>query len=426
MAIEHSVIPDSDLHEPKGVVDATSGQVYVADGAGSGTWEEQASLPTNEVYVASETDLPTAVAGVITLAPSTLYHILGSVDLGSDRIVFSSNSILQGQQRALSTITSTTTSPLFKGTSVDVRIYELTIVATTASKIVEFDGGGTSLLTLKGVNCYTVTADAVTVNNYSNLLIDNCVFFGGVDVLTITGASNAGALIQLCGFVGYTGRGIDLGTSVGNGGIISACSVVGTGGADTSIVGAAANANLHPNKRWVVDQCDFVGANTVLTGVDVADDQWLFRDNTGLTASRSIGDGFITGNANSTTVAVTQTDYEVNFGTGFNANREDRFTVSNDGRITYNGNVPRTFTVQASVSGTTDSGTATIFLKFAKNGVVDNSTQVSREYASTAVGNVGLFGSIEMSSGDYIELYLYNDTGTQDYTVSDCHILITE
>lgn len=38
MAIQHNVITDPDLHEPKGVASATSGKVYVANGAGSGTW----------------------------------------------------------------------------------------------------------------------------------------------------------------------------------------------------------------------------------------------------------------------------------------------------------------------------------------------------------------------------------------------------
>ena len=38
MAIEHSSIVDGERHEPTGIGSATSGQVYVADGAGSGVW----------------------------------------------------------------------------------------------------------------------------------------------------------------------------------------------------------------------------------------------------------------------------------------------------------------------------------------------------------------------------------------------------
>ncbi len=34
----HSALTGADLHEPKGAAAATAGQVYVADGAGSGAW----------------------------------------------------------------------------------------------------------------------------------------------------------------------------------------------------------------------------------------------------------------------------------------------------------------------------------------------------------------------------------------------------
>lgn len=38
MAIQHKDIPDAELHEPKGVAGASSSQIYVANGTGSGTW----------------------------------------------------------------------------------------------------------------------------------------------------------------------------------------------------------------------------------------------------------------------------------------------------------------------------------------------------------------------------------------------------
>lgn len=45
--VNHSSLADPYLHEPKGAAAATSGQVYVADGAGSGTWHY---LPTGWGY----------------------------------------------------------------------------------------------------------------------------------------------------------------------------------------------------------------------------------------------------------------------------------------------------------------------------------------------------------------------------------------
>jgi aspartate 1-decarboxylase len=40
MTIQHKLITDPDIHEPKGVAASTANKVYVADGAGSGTWKK--------------------------------------------------------------------------------------------------------------------------------------------------------------------------------------------------------------------------------------------------------------------------------------------------------------------------------------------------------------------------------------------------
>lgn len=39
MTIQHKDLSGSDLHEPKGIETATSGEVYVANGSGSGSWD---------------------------------------------------------------------------------------------------------------------------------------------------------------------------------------------------------------------------------------------------------------------------------------------------------------------------------------------------------------------------------------------------
>lgn len=40
MTIQHKDIPDAQLHEPKGIVSSAANKVYVANGAGSGTWKQ--------------------------------------------------------------------------------------------------------------------------------------------------------------------------------------------------------------------------------------------------------------------------------------------------------------------------------------------------------------------------------------------------
>lgn len=51
--VAHKDLIDPDIHEPKGISDATSGQVYSADGAGSGAWT---SLSTITIPVGMVTD----------------------------------------------------------------------------------------------------------------------------------------------------------------------------------------------------------------------------------------------------------------------------------------------------------------------------------------------------------------------------------
>lgn len=50
----HKNLTGADLHEPKGADTATSGQVYVANGAGSGTWTDASSVITNQAFTTGD------------------------------------------------------------------------------------------------------------------------------------------------------------------------------------------------------------------------------------------------------------------------------------------------------------------------------------------------------------------------------------
>lgn len=68
MAIEHVDIADPDIHEPKGVASATAGDIYVADGAGSGAWKPHSWAYYGEMIINTGT---TGVA-VTAAADATL------------------------------------------------------------------------------------------------------------------------------------------------------------------------------------------------------------------------------------------------------------------------------------------------------------------------------------------------------------------
>ncbi len=72
-SIQHRDIPDGQRHEPKGISTASSGQVYVANGAASGGWqtppgivEFTAALTPSAVSANSVAEQTFTVTGILT------------------------------------------------------------------------------------------------------------------------------------------------------------------------------------------------------------------------------------------------------------------------------------------------------------------------------------------------------------------------
>ena len=63
--IEHNELPDELLHEPKGASTAVAGTVYVADGAGSGSFQK---LPTTSLNIT----IPEITSAEHTIVDSTV------------------------------------------------------------------------------------------------------------------------------------------------------------------------------------------------------------------------------------------------------------------------------------------------------------------------------------------------------------------
>ena len=94
---------------------------------------------TSELWIIVQTvdDLPDPVAGVITLVqPDTIYLFVGTVDLGSDRIVIAADNVsLRGLARNVDGIVSTTTADLITATSVNITIRALTVTGLSAATL---------------------------------------------------------------------------------------------------------------------------------------------------------------------------------------------------------------------------------------------------------------------------------------------------
>lgn len=92
MAVEHRNIPESGLHEPKGVSTAASNRVYISDGAGSGAWslvDADALQGTVNNSVPSGRRLVTDGAGGFSaeVTPATSFGTMNLTDNTSSQAV---------------------------------------------------------------------------------------------------------------------------------------------------------------------------------------------------------------------------------------------------------------------------------------------------------------------------------------------------
>jgi hypothetical protein len=83
--INHSSLSDPYLHEPKGISTALHGQIYVADGAGSGAWTENSrtfggflTFSTSSPYAHSATTSDTVLNPSFTASVNNGFTGLGS------------------------------------------------------------------------------------------------------------------------------------------------------------------------------------------------------------------------------------------------------------------------------------------------------------------------------------------------------------
>ena len=77
--IQHSAITDPNIHEPKGITTASNGQVYVADGGGSGDWKFTTGHAFGELFISGNTTTQTlaAASGTAVLNPAGAWQANG-------------------------------------------------------------------------------------------------------------------------------------------------------------------------------------------------------------------------------------------------------------------------------------------------------------------------------------------------------------
>ena len=123
-----------------------------------------------------------------------------------------------------------------------------------------------------------------------------------------------------------------------------------------------------------------------------------------------------------TAIAVPGTYYKVN-GTFALLPHNHLVTPDTTGRLTYTGVSDRHFHVVVSCSMTCASNNQTLGFELAHNGVPMPASQLKRRVGTgTDIGAVALHGDALLSSNDYIEIFLTNETSTAEVTMTNMYL----
>lgn len=366
-------------------------------------------LPDPEfVFVNSKTDFPIAVSGVITLADSVTYFITKTIDLTGDRLVAGENTTIIGGSSEncflISTGLNANTALITSNWSLPMRNFSIT--HGTALDL-DASGNPTAAIDWFGVN-FTNCANVGRIANYSNFIMSDCALLSSAN-MTFDGSFGTIGFVN-CLFSGIAGQTtLNFPSTLTITRRIRAIysSFVAFGGATAIFVSTDASI---PTEAYVLDTINFSGGATYTGGVDYTSNTAFFSNCKGIVNSSAIAQMHFNNNTTFTVVGGANNFVKVAGVTTPNSINQ-KFTHT-DNRLTYSGGIDRSFKIGAVVSVSANNGQI-VTVRIAKNGVTltDSESQATIS-ANGRFENLKCQTIVEMTTGDFIELYLSNSANT--------------
>jgi len=377
-------------------ISSTPGQIQIAS--------TTAPASTKTVVVAQKSDLPTPIAGVITLAAKTHYLFVDDVSVATDRFLLNNN-VFSGADSTLIKLTYTGTGDMFTavgGTNVFSQI-DLSFANGAFGNI---DGVGTGLLIMKNIGI-SAGKTLGTLKDLLGTIIRNII----TDPITTDGFLFTGShgsffcvenLINIAG-----GTLFDLGTATFNAFSYVNSVFAPTGGA-TMLSGLVASGNINAGSLGTVQNIQQIGTGTPLAGISSDDAQWQFSLNSDIADTRP--DALLSLTAPATTVIAT-VNTPVLLNGVFNQETGSQFTTTAAGRSTYDGVKPAILPITVSFSQEPVSGNnKDITLYIAINGVVQTNSGRKARRSTGAPGSTTVVWQEIFQPGDFMEVFVENNT----------------
>lgn len=380
-------------------------------------------IPSVFVFVSSKSDLPAPIAGVITLSANYTYFFTNEVDLLGDRLVCGINTTILGASSENCRIKSTG----LVGIALISSVYSLPMrnITIEADVALNLDGDiTTTAIDWFGVN-FTDCNTVGVIKDYTNVIMQDSAFLnsGG---LTFDGTIGTIGLSQ-CLFNCNSANTIFILPSTltvtRRFRIIYSSLLVLSG--ETGI-NLNASASI-PNDGYILTYCNFSGGGTYLSGVDHTSNKALFINNIGINNTSNVGHYYMQNNATATTIGAGNQNvwFKANGTTVVGLGNSPKWTTAVTNRLTYTGTVSTEFVITVVGSVSTTANGVTIGVGIAENGSIQAESSVSVRATTLGVPfSFALQDIIQVATGDYFEVFVRNETGTQNVTLSDVNVII--
>jgi len=389
--------------------------------SGTGLWENKQFTSDNVEYILvnSKSDLPTASGGVITLVDNYTYVITKTIDLIGDRLVGGQNSVILGASSENCILKST---GLSSSTALITSVYSLPMrnITITHGTALNLDGDGTTTaLDWFGVN-FTDCATVGTIKDYTNFIMNDSAFLNSQG-LTFDGTIGTIGMTNCLFDCASSGTVFTLPSTLTVSRrfrIIYSSFVVLSG--ETGI-NASAYATIG-DEKYILDTVNFSGGGTYLSGLNATSNKSLFANCIGITNTSTRGFIYMNNNTTATGTNNTALWFKAAGTTSASANNS-KFSTSTTNRLTYTGAFSQSFMITVNCNVRTSVSTQNINIGIAKNGTILSESEIT---ILCAAGSTPSFGAtqvvVELTTNDYVELFVQNSSSANNTTVSDMNM----
>lgn len=373
---------------------------------------------TNYVLVKSVSDFPAPVSGVITLTAGTLYEINGTI-LVSSKINLNDCTVL-GKDRNKDILVYTAGSgELFTGSN-GGSLMNLTILASAAgTKVFNLDAGG-AMKNLLLQLVYVFNSNNIgTIKGFDGwVILQSCAFSGNMNGFVF---QDIGDLIEIYCFwlednqntyQTFVGAFDDINISGGEQNMLSAFSAKAL---DISGITSMTGVSQIKNSTFSGDGTYVVGSFS---------NQWAVESMGVPTEKDDVASGNIYVTSSALTSIITK-DVPVKIAGTTTALSLFRVTMPANNKLTYTGFKTKRFQAICSVTSTAVSSNTNFSFHIYKNGVkLPESTQSMKLGSGVSAGSLTLSCTVSLTTNDYIEVWVENNTDNSDLTADNLNLSI--